>query len=251
MNQGTSLTNTKKSNYATTALNVTDEADSTAARNKYKTNLSADSRPGIISMIGPALFRAAWLAVLLGISLQIILTIISIIGGKEPKLNSIAIETANKISWSLVTCIGLALGMMLARMNLYMVGFAGFFAASLSFTIARAVQMGLSEAMSIASAGGPFPYTVALVKGAEYAILGIALGWIAKKKTGSILIVIAAALTIGVVFSNILMAVAVMTAKQPIPSIDVVVRYLNEVIFPVGCSTVIVATKISDLLFES
>jgi hypothetical protein len=143
------------------------------------------------------------------------------------------------------------MGMALARLNLSMVGFAGFLAASVSFTIARALQMGLSEALSMAAPGGPFPYTVALIKGAEYAILGITLGWIAKKKTGSALTMIAAGLTIAVVFSNILMAVAVATAKQPIPSIDVVVRYLNEAIFPVGCTAVIIATKISDFIFES
>lgn len=250
MNQWTSTASAEKSGPATKALGADTLVKSTQT-GKHPTIQPSGNTSSIINKLGPALFRAAWLAVLLGISLQLILTVISVIGGKEPKTNTLIVETANKISWSLVTCVGLALGMLLARMNLSMVGFAGFLAASLSFTIARAVQMGLNEALSIATPGGPFPYTVALIKGAEYAILGIALGWIAKKKAGSVLVMIAAGLTIAVIFSNILMAVAVATAKQPIPSIDVVLRYLNEAIFPVGCTSVIIATKISDFIFES
>lgn len=187
---------------------------------------------------------------MVGIALQIILTFISVIGGKEPRTNSLIVETASRLSWSFVTCVGLALGMALARLRLYMVGFAGFLAASLSFTIARAVQIGLSEALALSTPGGPFPYTVALIKGAEYAILGIALGWIARKRAASFLTFIAAGLTIGVVFSNVLMAVAMITAKQPLPSIEVIVRYVNEVIFPVGCTSVILGTRLSDLFLD-
>lgn len=248
MNQGMPLPGPRKS-YVTTSLSAAAQPRTTTIG--QTTIQMADSRPRTLVKLGPALFKAAWLAVLLGISLQIILSFLSVLGGKEPKSASLIAETASRLSWSLLTCVGLAMGMAIARMRLYMVGFAGFLAASLSFTVARAVQVGLNEALSIASTGGTFPYTVALIKGAEYAILGITLGWIARRRAAYGLTVIAAGLVIGVVFSNLLMAVAVVTAKQPLPPIEIIIRYINEAIFPVGCSAVIIAARITDLFIES
>ena len=191
------------------------------------------------------LLRVAWLAIVLGLLLQLALLLVAAGFGKDISPRPVLAETFKTVSWSLLVCVGVALGRVAAKGRLPLEGVTGLLAAPLALTAANAVQKGVAEAVDAAGVpAGPAPLWVLAIKAAEYGCLGLALEWVGRRAWGSALGHLAVGLLTGVVFGGVFLAVVVQSAPTPLSTPSLVARGLNELLFPVGCALVVFIAEV-------
>ena len=191
------------------------------------------------------LLRVAWLAIALGLLLQLALLLVAAGFGKGISPRPVLAETFKTVSWSLLVCVGVALGRVAAKGRLPLEGVTGLLAAPLALTAANAVQKGVAEAMDAAGVpAGPAPLWVLAIKAAEYGCLGLALEWVGRRAWGSALGHLAVGLMTGVVFGGAFLAVVVQSAPTPLSTPSLVARGLNELLFPAGCALVVFIAEV-------
>ena len=191
------------------------------------------------------LLRVAWLAIVLGLLLQLALQLVATGFGAAAGSRALIAETLRNVSWSLLVCVGVALGRVAAKGRMPLEGITGLLAAPLALTAANAIQKGVAEAVNAAGVpAGPPPLWVLAIKAAEYGCLGLALEWIARRAWGSALGHLAVGLMTGVVFGGVFLTVVVQSAPTPLPTPALVTRGLNELLFPVGCALVVFIAEV-------
>jgi FtsH-binding integral membrane protein len=194
----------------------------------------------------PKVIRVAWLSVGLGLALEILLLILAALsnsGGDSPK--PFIADVVQKVSWSFIVCIGLALGTTASKSRPAAMGFLGLISAPLGFAIARALHKGVGQAIGMAAStgGGASPYVLAVLKAVEYGVLGAVLGWLTRRAGGASLGLHAGTgAAVGIVFGGAIIAVLVQAAAGPPSAVDLTAKGINEVLFPIGCSLVLYAT---------
>jgi Family of unknown function (DUF5317) len=205
----------------------------------------AGRRPKPTTPAGPwtTLLRVAWLAIVLGVLLQLALLLIAAAFGTVTGAGSLLAETFRNVSWSLLVCVGVALGRVAAKGRVPVEGVTGLLAAPLALTAANIVQKGVAEALNVAGApAGPTPLWVLGLKAAEYAWLGLALGWIGRRAWGSALGHVAAGLVTGIIFGGAFLTLTVLAAPPPLPSL--LAKGVNELLFPVGCALAVFIAEV-------
>jgi hypothetical protein len=203
--------------------------------------------PRPMSPSGPwaTLLRVAWLAIGLGIVLQLAMLLLAAGFGTTISPGPVLAETFRAVSWSLLVCVGVALGRVAARGRLPLEGVTGLLAAPLALTAANAVQKGVAEAVDAAGVPpGLPPLWVLAIKAAEYGALGLLLEWVGRRAWGSALGHLAVGLLVGVVFGGMFLAVMVRSAPTPLPTPSLVAKGLNELLFPVGCALVVFIAEV-------
>jgi hypothetical protein len=191
------------------------------------------------------LLRVAWLAILLGLLLQLTVLLVAAGFGKDISPRPLLAETFKTVSWSLLVCIGVALGRVAAKGRVPLEGVTGLLAAPLALTAANAVQKGVAEAVDAAGVpAGPAPLWVLAIKATEYACLGLALEWVGRRAWHSAFGHLAVGLLIGVVFGGVFLAVVVQSSLTPLSTPSLVARGLNELLFPVGCAFVVFIAEV-------
>lgn len=189
------------------------------------------------------ILKVAWLAVLLGIGMEVLLLLIASKMGAMPAFKPVVADLVQKISWSVVVCAGLACGTAAAKAPKAAMGLSGFIAAPVAFQAARALHKSTLEALAIAGpAAGevPAPLTLALIKAVEYACLGVALAVIGKRVSGAKHYALAGFVT-GLVFGGLIIALTLVFSPQAPTFHALIAKAFNEVVFPVGCSLVLFA----------
>lgn len=188
------------------------------------------------------ILRVAWLSIGLGILLEILLLVLAAYsgtGGTSPK--PFISDLAQKISWSFIVCVGLALGSTAGKARSGIMGLLGLFAAPLGFTIARSVHKGVNQALGVAGAvGGPSVFLIAGLKGAEYAVLGALLGWVTRRQ-GGLGLHVGTGAAVGLTFGGTILLLIARAAATPMGPVDLAAKGINEILFPVGCSLVLYA----------
>ncbi len=194
--------------------------------------------------LAATLLRVAWLSILLGISMEILILIAAAGFGKNPQVKAVLADLVQKISWSSMVCAGLAFGTTASKMRTPAMGLAGLAAAPIAFVLAKTFHKSATQALAIASgaAGFPSPLVLALIKGIEYGALGLLLGKLGEKNAPRMGVYAATGLMAGIVFGGITLALTIQQSAQPIPLAGLVSRAINEIIFPVGCSLVLYAS---------
>ena len=185
------------------------------------------------------LLRVAWLSVLLGVGMQVVLLLLQA-GSGSWRAPWIA-DSLSFVSWSIAACTGLAVGMALARLRMAAVALAGALAAPAAFAIARVVHVGVSSALDSTTSGGLPPLPLALVKAVEYAVLALGLSYAVRRwpeRSGRVLLVGAA---VGLLFGGAIVAWTAAALAPPPPAL--VGRAFNEIVFPMGCALVIVTAR--------
>jgi hypothetical protein len=208
---------------------------------------NAGRRPKAAAPPGPwaTLLRVAWLAILLGLLLQLALLLVAVGFGTAPSPGPLLAETLKTVSWSLLVCVGVALGRVAAKGRLPLEGITGLLAAPLALTAANTVQKGVAEAVNAAGVpAGPAPLWVLAIKAAEYACLGLALNWVGRRAWGSALGHLAVGLMVGVVFGGMFLTVVVQSAPTPLAAPALLGRGVNELLFPVGCALVVFIAEV-------
>jgi hypothetical protein len=105
-----------------------------------------------VRSLGPALLRAAWLSIGLGLLLEALLIALAIAFATDAGVKPFLAELTQKISWSVVVCVGLAIGVLASKAQPAFAGLMGLLAAPAGFEIARSLHRGAGEALQIAGA---------------------------------------------------------------------------------------------------
>ena len=109
-------------------------------------------------------FTVAWMSVLLGVGLELLLIALAAGAGTASKLQPFIADLAQKISWGSFVCIGLAFGKVAGGLRPQVTGLMGFLAAPVGFSVARAAHKASEKALGLTSgipAVGPSPYLLA------------------------------------------------------------------------------------------
>ncbi|MGQ0794308.1 MAG: hypothetical protein ACT4NX_09555 [Deltaproteobacteria bacterium] len=190
--------------------------------------------------LSSTLLRVTWLSIGLGIFMEILVIIVISVWGNISSSKPFIADLVQKVSWSFIVCAGLALGSVVSKLKAQYMGIAGLLAAPFAFVISRSLHKSATQALTIpAVSDSASPLVIAAIKGVEYAILGIAIAWIAKRVWGGFLAHISAGLLVGVVFGGAIMLYVAESALNPIPTAAFISRTINEVFFPVGCAVVL------------
>jgi hypothetical protein len=189
---------------------------------------------------GSLLLRVAWLAILLGLGMEVLLLVLGGAVGDVLGVGPIVADFVRNITWSVFVCVGLAVGTAVAKARVPLMGFLGLFSAPLAFEASRVFHKGTLEALAVSVPGGEAvsPVLVAVVKGIEYGCLGLGVGWVSQRPWGGAAAHVAVGLLVGLVFGSVEIALASTVAPLP-PLPDLLVEGINDVLFPVGCALVL------------
>jgi hypothetical protein len=204
-------------------------------RNGHASNTPASS-------LGATLLRVAWLAIVLGLIMEVLLLLLGGALGDVLGLGQLVADLVRNVSWSVFVCVGLAVGTAVTKARVPLMGFMGFLSAPLAFEASRVLHKGTLEALAATgdiASGGTSTLLVALVKGLEYGCLGLLIGWVGTRPWGGAAAHAAAGLAIGLVFGGAILGIAHVAAPEPLATADLVPRAVNEILFPVGCSLVL------------
>jgi hypothetical protein len=192
---------------------------------------------------GSTLFRAAWLAILLGFAMEALLLLFTAGFGIFAGLKPVAADLVRQVSWSTIVCVGLALGTAVSKARAPLMGVLGLLAAPAAFTVSRSLHQGAVKTLEIAGSGVDAPpvLVLAVLKAVEYACLGLAIGWIGRRAWGGLSAHVATGLLVGLVFGGTIVALTYQMSPEPLATTALVSRGANEILFPVGCSLVLFA----------
>lgn len=200
------------------------------------------------SEVGPAaiVLHVSWLAIFLGLAIEILLLAVSALFGHIPKLDPLIADVAQRVSWSTIVCASISVAMAASKLPVSFTGLAGLLSASVAFKIARAVQKGVGAALGVAPAvaAGPSPLVLGMIKAVEYGLLAAMISWVSKRKERGAVAHASIGLITGLVFGAIVLSYTYSTNFKLFSIADAVSRGLNEVLFPVGCSLVLFATEV-------
>ena len=194
------------------------------------------------SSLGATLLRVAWLAILLGLIIEILLLVLGGALGDVLGVRPLVADLVRSISWSVFVCVGLAVGTAVAKARVPLMGILGLLSAPLAFEASRVLHKGTLEALAATgeiASGGSSILLVAIIKGLEYGCLGLAIGWVGTRPWGGAAAHAATGLAIGLVFGGSILGIALVSAPEPLATAELISRGVNEVLFPVGCSLVL------------
>lgn len=187
------------------------------------------------------ILNVAWMAILLGVTMQLLLLIFSGL----PAMADFVTDMTQKIAWATIVCVGVSVGTAAARTLPAAGGIAGFIAAPLAFIIAKTLHKSLGAAIGAMPAPEPaLALLIALIaiKAVEYLLFGYALSLLLKAQSRYARFALAGAIA-GIATAGALAgALAIWAAKMP-PAGKLAAQMTNEVIFPVGCATVLFAAN--------
>jgi len=194
--------------------------------------------------VAALVLRVSWFAILLGLTIQVLLLIVSTLLGHTPKLNPLITDVAQRITWSTIVCGSISIATVASKLDVSFMGLAGMLSASLAFKVARAVQKGVGAALGLPPAIGPSPLVLGIIKAVEYGCLAALLSWMVKRKNAGAMAHAAIGLVMGTVFGGIVLSYTYWVSPKLYTAADVLSRGLNELLFPVGCSLVLFVTDV-------
>jgi hypothetical protein len=206
--------------------------------------INHDQTPEPASNFGATLLRVAWLAIALGLLMEVILLVLGGALGEVFGLRPLVADLVRNITWSVFVCVGLAIGTAVAKARVPVMGALGLLSAPLAFEASRAFHKGTLEALAVSGGGGDgvSPLLVAVIKGLEYGCLGLGVGWVSQRRWGGAAAHAAVGLLIGLLFGGTMIALTPGPIGQ-LSTADVLTESVNEVLFPVGCCLVLFSAK--------
>ncbi|MGB3213156.1 MAG: hypothetical protein WBC26_00145, partial [Alphaproteobacteria bacterium] len=118
--------------------------------------MTAKEKPA--KTLATTLLNVAWLSVLLGLGMEILLILAAAYFNSDNSTAAIIADAVQKISWSTLVCSGVAVGMAAGKMRPQVMGLAGLIAAPVAFYTAKVLHKSASQALAIAgqaAVGGP------------------------------------------------------------------------------------------------
>ncbi len=193
--------------------------------------------------VAAVLARAAWLAILLGLSVQILVLAAKIVAGGQSNRLQLIVDVASGVTWSALVCSGVAIGTVLSRHRAAMMGLLGLVSAPVAWAAAKGVQRGVQSMLGVpVETIGPLVYQVGAAKTLEYALLGILLGRLVRTPSSTLARHMLTGLLVGLVFGSLILMLNHVHASSTgggLPAVRIVAICVNELLFPIGCATVI------------
>jgi hypothetical protein len=187
------------------------------------------------------ILHVAWLAVLLGVGIEITVVVARLALGTTVPWATFVAELAQQVSWAFVVCIGVAIGTMAASARALVSGLLGLISGPLGWGFAKAVQRVVQAMLGTAPDQiGSFFYLVCAIKGVEYLILGAALGHLSEKQTHDWRPYAGLGACLGLAAAAVMIALNLWHGT-PMNSAKLVGLALSEFLFPIGCALVIFA----------
>lgn len=206
----------------------------------------APTTPSATAFPWRRMLHVAWMAIALGLLLELLLVLLALGSGEGGRPQPFLADLGQKISWGFIVCLGIAFGTTASKAREVKMGLLGLISAPLGFTIARAVHKALKEALGVAgpAVAGVSPFLIGGLKGLQYALFGLVLGWIGKKTWGGLAAHVGTGAAFGIIFGTAIMAATEAAAKAPTPPVDLMARGINELLFPIGCAVILYASSI-------
>jgi hypothetical protein len=187
----------------------------------------------------PTIFAAAWMAILLGLLVQLaVFGAKTGAGAKVPGLQ-LVVDIASGVAWSVIVCGGVAIGTVASKSAPRLMGVLGLISAPLAFAAAKGAQRGVAWIL-----GQPMEqitnltYQIGGAKTLEYALLGFVLGTLIRTPRSTLPNHTIVGLLFGALFAAIILWLNFAAGGQ-IPMPKIAATAANEFIFPIGCSLVI------------
>lgn len=199
-----------------------------------------------VAPLSATVLRVVWMSIVLGLSIEGLLLAVAAGYGVLGSLKPFAADLAQKISWSVIVCAGIAIGTVVAKARSVAMGLLGLFAAPSGFYLARALHKGASQALDLPDAAVmvvPSVLVLALIKATEYGVLGAAVGWFGSRRQGGLWTHLGIGLAVGAVFGGLTIYLVIAGAAQPPTAAVLAARVVNEIVFPVGCALVLYAAQ--------
>ncbi len=191
----------------------------------------------------PRALTVAWMAVLVGLAVQLAVLAAKLLGAGGVTAAQFLADLAQGVSWSVIVCAGISLGTVLARARATVMGILGFVSGPLGWAAAKGAQKSVQGLLGLQPDQiGGFFYLVSGLKGVEYAILAVAVGYLLGRPGANIrhhafagfLVGLASAFVFG--FLNYRHGLSL---GSPPPTGRLVALSVGELFFPVGCALVI------------
>ncbi|MEW6131119.1 MAG: hypothetical protein AB1757_29075 [Acidobacteriota bacterium] len=191
------------------------------------------------------MLQVAWIAILLGFAIEVLLALVAFLYFDVASAKPFIADLAHKVSWSVIVCVGLAMGRLVAQHRENFMGVAGFLSAPIGFLIANLLQKSVAQTLGLtANVVSDTPlFLIGFIKAIEYACLGLLLEWLEKQSRKNLSAYIFIGITVGISFGSIILFAITETANSPLTEADLTAKAISEIIFPVGCSLVIFASK--------
>src|SRR3712207_5442797 len=200
--------------------------------------------PEPASNLGATLLRVAWLAIALGLLMEVILLVLGGALGEAFGLRPLVADLVGNVTWSVFVFVGLAIGTAVVKARVPAMGILGLLSAPLAFEASRVFHKGTLEALAVSGGGGEAvpPLLVALVKGLESGCLGLDIGWLSHSRWGGAAAPAPVGRVAGLLFRSPEIALAP-GAIATQPTATPLIKAINGVLFPIGCSLVLYSAK--------
>jgi hypothetical protein len=116
--------------------------------------INHDQTPEPASDFGATLLRVAWLAIALGLLMEVFLLVLGGALGEVFGLRPLVADLVRNITWSVFVCVGLAIGTAVAKARVPVMGALGLLSAPLAFEASRVFHKGTLEALAVSGGGG-------------------------------------------------------------------------------------------------
>jgi hypothetical protein len=208
--------------------------------------MGTSKRPALPGpVIHRTILQVAWLSIVLGLALEAVV-VIAVVGFRSIQtVAPLVPDLTQKITWSIIVCVGIAAGKWLSRSHVPSTGLSGLIAAPLGFHVARALQKAVTSALQLglgSALTSSILLSVSLLKGLEYGCLGAALAWLGKQSGRGLAAHIAAGAAIAATFGSAILFLTAWSKAQPVVTLALISSHVNEYLFPIGCSLVVYAS---------
>jgi hypothetical protein len=163
------------------------------------------------------------------------------------KLMTDAANVAQGVTWSLVVCMGLAVGTLVMRASSILVGLIGLICAPVALGAARGVQYGVSQLLGTPSAALTVALlVVAIIKAFEYGFLGFMLARFVHKQYEHARPYMILGFGTGLGFGGLVVIISALLAERagaPLAPTAIAGLAINELLFPLFCVMVIFSVQ--------
>jgi hypothetical protein len=189
-----------------------------------------------------AISRVALVAVLavgLGLFMQALVVVLRLADGIVLAEARTLAELMGSITWSVIVCTGVAIGMSIGKARALLGAGLAFFFAPLALASAKAVEKVMLAVMEASQTPAILSLElVGVVRAAEYGLLALMLTMLTERRAVRFAPYALAGLTIGVVFGGLVTALT-LVAGAPSGPVAIATLVAKEVGSPLGCALVI------------
>jgi hypothetical protein len=163
-------------------------------------------------------------------------------GGAFPGVAVLA-ELAGSVSWSVLVCTGVAIGVSLGKARAALAGLFGLVFAPLGLAAAKAAQKIVAAALDVTTAEAVLSVEViGLVRALEYGLLAFILALLSERKIARLAPYLLTGIAIGLVFGGGLSLLTVLAESLNGAGrnfVSIAGTTIREVTFPIGCAVLI------------